>query len=173
LIGKHHIFRGQTHDALLSRTHGTKHRTPRVNRNDGVDTATARDVEQASGRRGALSSPRIRLRVPTLAVSPGARTKKTTGCRETDGWAFEDGDRPAPRVVTPNLRRRSKKHEDGYYLAVGTCAEVKRSRNLRRPDESSMPGIDRRGAYGCFCIESRLPRNAREKSTGLKPGIPG
>jgi len=122
LIGKHHIFVDQMHDVALIGDTWHKAPAPRVNETMVLDTRQRREMfEQAvaAGERSQLSPDR--LRVPTLAVLSGARTKKSTGWSGTDrDRAFEDGNRPAPRLVHAEYCGADQQARGCYYLGRGT-----------------------------------------------------
>jgi hypothetical protein len=122
LIGKHHIFVDQAHNAVISTDELRKAPAPRVNETMVLDTRQRREMfEQAAaaGERSQLAPDR--LRVPTLTVLQGSTDKKeyrlagkltvigrsNMATVRLTGW------------FTPSIAAQINKHEDGYYLGRG------------------------------------------------------
>jgi len=85
-----------------------------------LDTRQRREMfEQAVAAGSALSSPGSFAR-SALPFSARTDQKEYRLGRETDrDRAFEDGNRPAPRLVHAEYCGAVNKHEDGYYLGRG------------------------------------------------------
>ena len=122
LIGKHHIFVDQAHDAVISADGLRKAPAPRVNETMVLDTHQRREMFElaaAAGERSQLAPDR--LRVPTLTVLQGNTDKKeyrlagkltvigrsNMATVRLRGW------------FTPSIAAQINKHEDGYYLGRG------------------------------------------------------
>jgi predicted component of type VI protein secretion system len=122
LIGKHHIFVDQSHDAALPLDAWRKAPAPRVNETMVLDTHERRQMfEQAAaaGERSQLSPDR--LRVPTLAVLKGRTDQKEY---RLSGKLTVIGHSKMATVrlrgwFTPDVAAQINKHEDGYYLGRG------------------------------------------------------
>jgi len=122
LIGKHHIFVDQAHDAVICADGLRKAPAPRVNETMVLDTQQRREMFElaaAAGERSQLAPDR--LRVPTLTVLQGNTDKKeyrlagkltvigrsNMATVRLRGW------------FTPSIAAQINKHEDGYYLGRG------------------------------------------------------
>ncbi len=122
LIGKHHIWVDQTHDAALPMDNLRKAPAPRVNETMVLDTHERRKMlEQAAaaGERSQLSPER--LRVPTLTVVRGRTDQKEY---RLAGKLTVIGNSKMATVrlrgwFTPDIAAQINKHEDGYYLGRG------------------------------------------------------
>jgi predicted component of type VI protein secretion system len=122
LIGKHHIWVDQTHDAALPMDSWRKAPAPRVNETMVLDTVERRKMlEQAAaaGERSQLSPDR--LRVPTLTVVRGRTDQKEY---RIAGKLTVIGNSKMATVrlrgwFTPEIAAQINKHEDGYYLGRG------------------------------------------------------
>ena len=122
LIGKHHIWVDQAHDAALPVDSWRKAPAPRVNETMVLDTHERRKMlEQAAaaGERSQLSPER--LRVPTLTVVRGRTDQKEY---RLAGKLTVIGHSKMATVrlrgwFTPDIAAQINKHEDGYYLGRG------------------------------------------------------
>jgi hypothetical protein len=122
LIGKHHIYVDQAHDAALPVDAWRKAPVPRVNETMVLDTRERREMfEQAvaAGERSQLSPDR--MRVPTLTVLRGRTDQKEY---RLVGKLTVIGRSKMATVrlrgwFTPNIAAQINKHEDGYYLGRG------------------------------------------------------
>jgi hypothetical protein len=122
LIGKHHIFVDQVHDAAVPGDGLRKAPAPRVNETMVLDTRERREMfEQAvaAGERSQLSPDRVR--VPTLTVLRGRTDQKEY---RLAGKLTVIGRSEMATVrlrgwFTPSIAAQINKHEDGYYLGHG------------------------------------------------------
>jgi hypothetical protein len=122
LIGKHHIWVDQAHDAALPMDVWRKAPAPRVNETMVLDTQERRKMLEeaaAAGERSQLSPDR--LRVPTLTVVRGRTDKKEY---RIAGKLTVIGHSKMATVrlrgwFTPDIAAQINKHEDGYYLGRG------------------------------------------------------
>jgi len=122
LIGKHHIFVDQVHDAAVPADGLRKAPAPRVNETMVLDTRERREMfEQAvaAGERSQLSPDRVR--VPTLTVLRGRTDQKEY---RLAGKLTVIGRSEMATVrlrgwFTPSIAAQINKHEDGYYLGRG------------------------------------------------------
>jgi FHA domain len=122
LIGKHHIWVDQAHDAALPMDIWRKAPAPRVNETMVLDTQERRKMLEeaaAAGERSQLSPDR--LRVPTLTVVRGRTDKKEY---RIAGKLTVIGHSKMATVrlrgwFTPDIAAQINKHEDGYYLGRG------------------------------------------------------
>jgi pSer/pThr/pTyr-binding forkhead associated (FHA) protein len=122
LIGKHHIWVDQAHDAALPADNWRKAPAPRVNETMVLDTQERRKMlEQAAaaGERSQLSPER--MRVPTLAVERGRTDQREY---RLAGKLTVIGHSKMATVrlrgwFTPDIAAQINKHEDGYYLGRG------------------------------------------------------
>ena len=122
LIGKHHIWVDQSHDAAVPVDNFRKAPAPRVNETMVLDTQERRKMlEQAAaaGERSQLSPER--MRVPTLTVERGRTDQKEY---RLAGKLTVIGHSNMATVrlrgwFTPDIAAQINKHEDGYYLGRG------------------------------------------------------
>ena len=122
LIGKHHIWVDQSHDAAVPVDNFRKAPAPRVNEMMVLDTQERRKMlEQAAaaGERSQLSPER--MRVPTLTVERGRTDQKEY---RLAGKLTVIGHSNMATVrlrgwFTPDIAAQINKHEDGYYLGRG------------------------------------------------------
>jgi pSer/pThr/pTyr-binding forkhead associated (FHA) protein len=122
LIGKHHIWVDQNHDATLPMDNWRKAPAPRVNETMVLDTHERRlmlEQAAAAGERSQLSPDR--LRVPTLTVVRGRTDQKEY---RLAGKLTVIGNSNMATVrlrgwFTPDIAAQINKHEDGYYLGRG------------------------------------------------------
>jgi hypothetical protein len=122
LIGKHHIWVDQAHDAALPMDIWRKAPAPRVNETMVLDTQERRKMLEeaaAAGERSQLSPDR--LRCPTLTVARGRTDKKEY---RIAGKLTVIGHSKMATVrlrgwFTPDIAAQINKHEDGYYLGRG------------------------------------------------------
>jgi hypothetical protein len=125
LIGKHHIYVDQAHDAALPVDAERKAPVPRVNETMVLDTRERREMfEQAmsAGERSQLSPDR--MLVPTLTVLHGRTDQKEY---RLIGKLTVIGRSKMATVrlrgwFAPNIAAQINRHDDGYYLGRGDQA---------------------------------------------------